>query len=69
MALKLAVDFVEVDGTLYGWICRLQLKEISYPLIVANKNHRIKRIFEVLCHEFLLDIGATFVDEVERNFL
>ena len=69
MALELAVDLVEVYGTLHTEMCRLQFKEISYALVIAYKNHRIKRIFEVFCHELLLDIGATFVDEVERNFL
>ena len=69
MALRLAVDLVEVHGSLYAWICHLQFREGIYALVVANKDHRIKRIFEVLGHEFLLNIGATFVDEVERNFL
>ena len=68
MALKLAVDLVEVHGSLYAWICRLQFREAIYALIVANKDHRIKRIFEVLGHELLLDIRTTFVDEVKRNF-
>ena len=68
MALKLAVDLVEVHCTLHAWIFCLQFSEIFYALVVTNKNHRIKRIFEVLGQEFLLNVRTTFVDEVERNF-
>ena len=67
MALRLAVDLVEVHCTLYSWICCLQLREAINALVVADKDHCIERIFKVLCHKFLLNIGTTFVDEVEGN--
>ena len=67
MALKLAVDLVEVHGTLHALICRLQFREAIYALVVANKDHRIKRIFKVLGHELLLDIRTAFVDKVKGN--
>ena len=68
MALRLAVDLVEVHCTLYSWICCLQLREAINALVVANKDHCIERIFKVLFHKFFLDIRTTFVDKVEGNF-
>ena len=67
MAFKLAVDLVKVDGTLHTLICRLQIREAINTLVVANKDHRIKRIFKVLSHELLLDFGTAFVDKVKGN--
>ena len=68
MVLRLAIYLVEVHGTLHTWICRFQFRETIYALVVANKNHRIKRIFKVVGHKLFLDIGTGFVDEVEGNF-
>ena len=68
VALRLAVDLVEVHCTLYSWICCLQIREAINALVVADKNHCIERIFKVLCHKFFLDIRTTFVDKVEGNF-
>ena len=67
MVLRLAIYLVEVHGTLHTWICRLQFREAIYALVVANKNHRIKRILKVVGHKLLLDIGTAFVDKVEGN--
>ena len=67
MVLRLAIYLVEVHGTLHTGICRLQFREAIYGLVVANKDHRIKRIFKVLGHELLLDFRTAFVDKVKGN--
>ena len=68
MVLRFAVDLVEVHCTLNSWIYCIQFRKALNALVVANKDHWIERIFKVLCHEFLLDLGTAFVDEVEGNF-
>ena len=68
MALRFAVDLVKVDYALHTMICCLKFREVFNTLVVANKDHRIKRIFEVLRHELLLNLGTALVDEVEWNF-
>ena len=68
MIFWLAVDFIKVYCALLTWISSLKIKKVFYTLIVANENHRIKRIFLLLCHKLLLDIGTTLMNELERNF-